>query len=113
MLIKIEIELNVTKEDIEEIIEMAGYGIAYWADEAIVKDDGYVIHEEEDDKWHELGYEDILKGIELYIKNGNVPYGILSQDIISEKMIINTGNVDSDVADMIIQYACFGEIEYC
>ena len=111
MKIKIEIELNVTKEDIEDIIDMAGYGIAYWADEAIVKDDGYVIHEEEDDKWHELSYEDILKGVELYIKNGRC--NILSQDVINEKMIIDTGDIDSDIADMIIQYACFGEIEYC
>lgn len=105
MKFKIEMELSVTKEDIECIIEMAGYGIGYWADEAIVREDSYVVHEEEGD-WHELNYNDIVKGIELYIKNGNKPYNIL------DGFELDSGEVDSEVADMIIQYACFGTIEY-
>lgn len=108
MKLKIEVELNVTKEDIEVIIEMAGYGIGYWCSAARVGDDYYKVYEDEEDKWYKLSHEDILKGIGMYIGNGNQPYNILDGE-----GGINTGNVDAEVADMIIQYCCFGEIIYC
>lgn len=110
MKLKIQMEIEVTQDDIDCIIEMAGYGIGYWVDEAIVKEDCYKIHEDEFDRWHELSNEDILRGVKLYIENGNTPYNILT--FVDDETVLETGMIDSDVADMIIQYACFGEIIY-
>lgn len=108
MKLKVEVELNVTKEDIEDIIDMAGYGIYGWCSAVRVGDDYYKVYEDEENKWHKLSHEDILKGIKMYIENGNHPYNILDGD-----GGIDTGNVDAEVADTIIQYCCFGEIVYC
>ena len=105
MEVKIEMRLLITDEDIEDIIDMAGYGIAYWAQEANIEDKVYVIIDE-DEKEYRLAYDDIAKGISLYIKNGNKPYNIVSD---SE---IDTCQIDAVVADMIIQYACFEELIY-
>lgn len=102
---KVEMELIITEEDIEEIIDMAGYGIGYWAIKAVVGDDYYEITDEENKK-HKLSYKDIINGVKMYIKNGNKPYNIIDDNAIAAE------NIDSVVADMIIQYACFGELIY-
>ena len=112
MLARVNLNINVIEEDIECIIEMAGYGISYWCGTAVIKENGYDVYDDEEDKWYKLNYEDILKGIELYIKNGNQPYNILFIDEDTGLLNIETGNIDAEVADMIIQYACFGEIIY-
>ena len=112
MFLKVNLNLIVIEEDIECIIEMAGYGIGYWCSAAIEKDNGYDVYEDEEGKWHKLSYEDIIKGIELYTKNRNKPYNIIFMDEKTGLLYIETGNIDAEVADMIIQYACFGEIIY-
>jgi hypothetical protein len=112
MLAKVNLNVNVMDDDIECIIEMAGYGIGYWCSEAVVKERGYDIRDDEDSKWYELNYEDILKGIELYILNGNQPYNIIFMDEENGKLFVDSGNIDAEVADSIIQYACFGKIIY-
>lgn len=108
MLLTIETKINVTEEDIENIIDMAGYGISYWCDKAVIKEDSYKVHDDEEDKWYTLSYEDILKGVGKYIENGNKPY-----DILDGNGGIDAGMIDAEVADMIIQYCCFGQIIYC
>lgn len=112
MLVKVNLEVKVTEEDMEVIIDTAGYGIGYWCSKAVEKENGYEVYEDEEDKWHKLSYQDILKGIKMYIEKGNHPYNILSQDIATGDSILDSGEVDSEVADLIIQYACFGEIIY-
>ena len=101
----IEMKINVTEEVIETVIELADYGISYWAYKAVAKDKTYTVFEEEGDK-HVLTHEDIMQGVKMYIENGNKPYNILDGNEIDECQI------DAEVADMIIQYACFGEIVY-
>ena len=112
MLVKVNLELKVTEDDMECIIDMAGYGIAGWCSKAAAKESGYDVYEDDESKWHRLGYDDILKGIQLYIENGNQPYNIMFIDDETGESCIDSGQVDAEVADSIIQYACFGEIIY-
>lgn len=99
--------LTITDEDIGDIIDTAGYGIGYWAKSAVVDDEnGLYIITDEDDQVYELRYVDIVRGVKMYIENGNKPYNIIYENGV------DTCNIDSVVADMIIQYACFGEIIY-
>lgn len=108
--IKIKMELVITEEDIEDIIDTAGYGIGYWAKRAIVGDDYYEVVDE-DGVCHKLTYGDICKGINRwYITDGNIPYDIM--EFNGNNIGLDTGMIDSEMADMIIQYACFGEIIY-
>lgn len=101
----IEMKINVTEEDIEAVIESASFGINYWAYKAVSKDKTYTVFEEEGAK-HVLTYDDIARGIKLYVENGNKPYDIVDGNEIDECQI------DSEVADMVVQFACFGEIVY-
>lgn len=101
----IEMKIAVSEETIEDIIEMAGYGISYWARRGIVDDNIYTVVDEYGSKF-ELTYDDIVNGIKLYVENGNEPYNILDGNEI------DSAEIDAEVADMIIQYACFGEIIY-
>lgn len=107
-MISVELVLNVTKEDIEDVIDTAGYGIAYWAKTAVVTEDAYKVLDA-DEKWFVLTHEDIKRGIAEHIKyNG---YHFLEIDDC--KLVLDTAQIDADDADAIIQYACFGTIVYC
>lgn len=103
------LNLNITQEQIDEIIDTVGYGIGYWAERAIIGS-GYYAVVDEDGVYYKLTYGDICRGINQYITNGNMPYNIMEFD--GNNINLNTTMVDSVVADMIIQYACFGEIIY-
>lgn len=113
MLVKVNLELKVTEDDMECIIEMAGYGIVGWCSKAVVKENGYDVYEDDENKWYKLSYEDILRGIQLYIENGNQPYNIMFVDDETGESYVDSGQIDAEVADMIVQYSCFGKIEYC
>ena len=49
--------------------------------------------------------------IKMYIENGNQPYNIVEHDDLLGYSIVSE-NIDAEVADMIIQYCCFGQIIY-
>jgi hypothetical protein len=108
--INVKARLEIYDEDIETIMEMAGYGISYWCDEAVIEENCYKVHCNNNDKWYKLSHLDIVKGVQMAIENGNVEYDILY--VLSDRCLLETGAVDITVADIIIQYACFGEIIY-
>lgn len=114
--IDLKLELFIKEEDIENIIEMAGYGIGYWASKGeVIRNDenqiiGYEILEIEDDKLHKLDNDDIVRGIKYTIENGWTE--IIDTDVVHYRIGIECGNIDSDIADTIIQYACFNNIIY-
>lgn len=108
----VEFNLHLSHECLEEIIDMAGYGIGYWASEAEVNNEVYIVTEGVSEEKFTLTSLDIAKGVELYIKNGNRPYNIIKSNNAINSIEIDSETIDSEVADMIIQYACFGEIVY-
>ena len=122
--IKIEMEIEVTDQDIDDIVCTAFEGgINYWCDhvepvgdllgdyehEQIAKDGYLYLYDIEDDeeKWI-LTKSRLLNGIKMYITNSTTK-GYPS--ILYGKQI-DTSEVDSCIADMIIQFALFEDIIY-
>ena len=109
---------DLNQDDFECIIEMAGYGIGYWASAARIKSSGcggfyvgYDVTEDETEKVFKLDRLAVEKAVaELFQKrplNAAFMQGIdtlIRQDDASD--------VDANSADAIVQWACFGEVIY-
>ena len=124
--IKIEMEIEVTDQDIDDIVCTAFEGgINYWCGhvepvgnlgvdveythEQIAKGGYLYLYDIEDDeeKWI-LTKSRLLNGIKMYINNSITR----NWDSIVYGNEIDTSEVDSNIADMIIQFALFEEIIY-
>lgn len=122
--LKVELEVVVTDEDIDDIMcgALEG-GINYWcceaevegeylgeyASEQISRGGQLKLYDCEEDEIYVLDKEKFLKGLEMYIKNPTA-CNILEQ--IDGEMRLDCCNADADVCDAIIQYALFGEIVF-
>ena len=130
--LKIELDVNITDQDIEDIIVTAlEGGTGYWAcldnsrpewEEAYETEEvtsiiatrflleGKTLYfsdaEGEDDEIWELTTDKLVKGIRLSVINGNtdmVDFSNSNLDVL---------NIDSSVADCIIQYALFDKVVF-
>ena len=119
--IKVEIEIKIAQEDIDDIMSAAlEGGINYWCEKAEVNGDylgeyaseqisrggNLKLYDSEDDKVYTLTREKLLEGIRKYLADPNKPYDILDGNTLDCCM------VDAVVADMMIQYAIFGDLIY-
>ena len=121
-IVPIQQDVIVTNEDLDDILDTAGYGIGYWATCMDVTEDitkgGTVIVtldepiEDGGATEYKMRKEDLLKGIRLYLQDPNKPYDILWFNEKTCKTELDTGNADAVVCDMIIQYALFDEIVF-
>lgn len=121
-IITIQQDVIVTNNDLDDILETAGYGIGYWATSMDVSEDitkgGTVVIELDEpiedggQTEYEMKKEDLLKGIRMYLQDPQKPYNILWFNDKTCKTELETGNVDSVVADMIVQYALFDEVVF-
>lgn len=124
VILKLELEVVVTQEDIDDI--MAGAlegGINYWCGEAevvgnylgkyaseqISRGGQLILHDIEEDETYTLDREKFMKGLKMYFEKPH-PYDILEE--IDNKLRIDTCNADDTVCDMIIQYALFDDIVF-
>lgn len=124
VVLKLELEVVVTQEDIDDI--MAGAlegGINYWCGEAevvgtylgeyaseqISRGGQLILHDIEEDETYALDREKFMKGLKMYFEKPH-PYDILEE--IDNKLRIDTCNADGTVCDMIIQYALFDDIVF-
>ena len=122
--IKIEMEIEVTDQDIDDIVCTAFEGgINYWCNsveivgallgnythEQISKDGYLYLYdiEDDDEKWI-LTKSRLLNGIRMYIHNSMVR----DYPLILFGNEIDTSEVDADIADMIIQFALFEDIVF-
>ena len=121
--LKIERDVYVTQEDIDDI--MAGAlegGCNYWCDEVRVAEDKYlgefaseqisrggslIFHDAEEDQEYTLTLEKFLSGLVLALNNG---YG--DGRWLNEEGTIDCGCIDAIGADVIIQFALFEEVIY-
>lgn len=103
---------------IEVVIEMAGYGIAYWADEAQYDTEArkYKVHVAEDDEWWTLSYEEIAQALVLVgtRNSGNYVDKYVRETLreLEDGEQYPGGDIDSHAADVIIQLAIYGEVIY-
>ena len=124
VVLKLELEVVVTQEDIDDI--MAGAlegGINYWCGEAevvgnylgeyaseqISRGGQLILYDIEEDETYTLDREKFMKGLKMYFEKPH-PYNILEE--IDNKLRIDTCNADDTVCDMIIQYALFDDIVF-
>ena len=121
--VKAEINVTLTQEDIDDIMCSAlEGGICYWASEAevveekrcadwgheqIARGGALILYDaESSDKW-ELNLEKFLNGVKLWIQNGDDQYHALQKD-----GTLDCCEIDGEMADLIIQYALFGEVVF-
>jgi len=125
--VKFTANVVITSEAIEDIMLSALSGISYWADnigcvgkqigddvcEHVANGGAVEIHltegeiEEGGSEWFKLDKDMLLKGIQMYLDDEEKPYEIV--DFNGIRYEIDLGNVDGAVADLIVQYALFGE----
>lgn len=116
-----EVKVHLTCEDVDAIMCSALDAIGYWcrraqvageylgeyASEQISRGGALTLYDaESSDKWT-LDLEKFLNGVKLWLQNGGDRYGALQKD-----GTLDTGEIDGEMADMIVQYALFGEIVY-
>lgn len=113
--VKIEKTYDITDEIIDVIIEGAGYGIAYWADELTQHSDRISIHIPEDG-YRVVSHQKLAEAL-VHIGTRNSPnyvdqYAQRTLREIEDKERYPGGDIDSDLADVIVQIALFGEVIY-
>lgn len=128
----LQTEVTVTNKDIDDIMCTAlEGGINYWATEAevvgeyrgkwaheqISRGGELVIHldepfDDDDTEAYTLDKANFLRGLRMYLEDPEKPYNIVEFDKETGKNVIDTGEVDAVVADVIIQYALFGEVVF-
>lgn len=116
-----EIKVCLTCEDVDDIMCSALDAIGYWcrraqvvgeylgeyASEQISRGGALTLYDaESSDKWT-LDLEKFLNGVKLWLQNGDDRYGALQGD-----GTLDTGEIDGEMSDMIVQYALFGEIVF-
>lgn len=129
-ILNLSFSVVVTPEDIDDIMVSAlEGGITYWANRAkvpeekrvaewgheqIARDGELHIHvvesfDQDDTEWYILTKEKFLNGLVKYLKE---PKYSDCLEFVNHELRIDTGYIDADVADTIIQYALFGEVVY-
>lgn len=119
--ISIERTVKVTQQDIDDIMSSALDSIGYWcrkaevvgkylgeyASDQISRGGTLVLHDAESkDKWA-LTLHDLLKGVKLWLQNGDDQYGALQSD-----GTLDCCQIDGEMADMIVQFSIFGEVQF-
>lgn len=121
-----ELVVRPTGQDVDDIMVSAlEGGICYWCDrvtvegqylgkyasEQISRGGTLKVHvtepfDEQDTEWYELDMEKFAQGFRLWLENGGDRYGAVGNGEV------DTCEIDGEMADLIIQYALFGEVVY-
>ncbi len=124
--VRAEITARLTQQDVDDIMVSAlEGGINYWCRRVVVQGkylseyaSGQIsrggklkIHvdepfDEANTEWYELDMEKFAQGFRLWLENGGDRYGAVSNGEV------DTCEIDGEMADLIIQYALFGEVVY-
>ena len=127
-LIKLTLDVVITETDVEDIMQTALDGITYWADavrhvdewkgddacEHIANGGELRIHLSEGPiteggpRWYTLSQEKLVRGIKQYLMDPetDIPGLLFNNGVRTE---IELGDIDAAAADLIVQYALFGE----
>jgi hypothetical protein len=130
MTLKIEMGVDITGDDIDDIVATAlEGGINYWCIKAEVGEEDYFgqyasdqisrggtlrLYLDEpynDTEMFVLTEYKLINGIKQYLEDPNRPYEIVGKGSTGAN-VIDCGMVDAIVADMIIQYALFDEVVF-
>lgn len=111
---QITLDHILTTDSFEDIIDIAGYAIGYWADEAEYDQTGgtYSLSCEEGTEIYHLTREDIESAMAKIFEGRMDISSDIQQYVIQAIMTDDMGEIDGYAADAIIQVACFGGIIY-
>ena len=116
---KLEIDFILSQDDYEGIVDMAGYGIRYWAMAGCIDNTGeegayksYLVSDSDDEeKSNSLTRDKVEQAIaQLFLKRSLNGYYMSAIDQLV--LMGESSDVGSDIADAIIQQSCFGEVIY-
>lgn len=113
-------EVILTQENIDDIMSSALDSISYWCDAARVMDKylgeyaseqisrggSLALHDMEESKYYVLTLDKFVRGFKKWVEDGYDRYGAVNG---SE---VDCGEIDGDMADLIIQLALFGDVIY-
>ena len=110
-------DVGVTAENVEAIVEVGGYSIAYWAQAMVEADDGIGVawYEEEGNPdtltRKNATWEQLARGL-MEVAFGRGARSDLVEH--ARRAVINddAGEIDGEIADVAIQYALFDEIVF-
>lgn len=120
--VKAEITAKLTQEDIDDIMVGAlEGGINYWcwkaevvgdylgefASDQISRGGTLKLYDMEQDSVYDFDLALFLRGFKLWLENGGDWYGAVTCD-----GKVDTGNIDAERCDAIVQYALFGDVIY-
>lgn len=94
-----------------DCVEVVGRYLSEYASGQISRGGKLKIHvdepfDEANTEWYELDMEKFAQGFRLWLENGGDRYGAVSNGEV------DTCEIDGEMADLIIQYALFGEVVY-
>ena len=115
--IRPQIEVNLSQEDIDDIMvaaleggifgwcgraEVVGDYLGEYASDQISRGGALILHDAESAQTWELTLEKLLNGVKLYFEQGC--------HVRVEDSAIDTCDIDGNDADCIVQFAVFGEV---
>lgn len=115
------IVVRPTVDDIDCIMSLALDAIGYWckkaevdgkylgeyASEQIARGGQLMLHDAEKNAVYTLDLQKFVQGFRIWLEKGKDYYGAVSCN-----GRVDTGNIDGDAADSIVQYALFGHIVF-
>ena len=119
---QISYDIRLTQEDVDDIMvsalegginywcrraEVVGEYLGEWASEQISRGGALLIHIIDENEPKELDLAKFTKGVKLLVENGYDRYRAFKKSDVGPNDICQ---VDAVIADMIIQFALFGEI---
>ena len=108
---KTSFEYTLSLEDYNGIIEMAGYGISYWASAMCSEENGCHFTDGDTGEEFFIKPEDVERALVELLLHGKL--NDYYQSAIRNLVVRGcAGDVGSDIADAIIQQACFGKVIY-
>ena len=105
------IKFSLPRDSYNAIIEMAGYGVGYWASHMKSTKKGCHFTEDRTGKKFFITPEALARAVlDLHVAAPlNDYYMSAIRDLVTTG---KTGSVGSDIADAIVQQACFGKVIY-
>lgn len=121
--VNVQLNLEVSEQDIIDMIDTAGYGINYWCERAVVDENKrqYVVTPDEEARQDPdyakdfiINFDDIVRVL-VEIATGQHKVGYPRKyaqawlaDVVAHGE--DGGNLDSDIMDVVIQICAFGEV---
>lgn len=123
--VTMEFDLDIGDESMDCLIEMAGYGIAYWASTATQDEDARTYEVVDEEGVHRLTYDRIkeafwrianpgakIKGLHQNHYTRGYALNAIRDGLEAGNGDIEAGHIGADLADIVIQVAIWDEVIY-